>query len=171
MILRMLLGLVCAVAIAACGGSSSSRSTTNGSYAQGVKFADCMRAHGVPNFPDPVGGGFSFPITAGFKPFSPATMAAQKDCRALAPAGGRTPGQATAQEKAHTLALAQCMRAHGVTGFPDPIGAMPANGGNYSLVFGQPGSFLAVPSTINPKSPTFRSAGAACHFPGIAKPG
>ncbi|HET6869734.1 MAG TPA: hypothetical protein VFH80_27725 [Solirubrobacteraceae bacterium] len=43
------------------------------------------------------------------------------------------------------LKLARCMRAHGVTNFPDPS----ANG-------------LQIPSSINPKSPAFRSAQQAC---------
>ena len=163
-----LIALGCAAAIAACGGSSSKSTTLNADYSKAVKFASCMRAHGVPNFPDPVaGGGFSFPITAGFKPFSPAATAAQKDCHALMPQGGKGPGEATAQQKAQTLALATCMRAHGVTGFPDPIGALPPGGGNYSMVFGQPGNFLAVPSTINIQSPAFTQAATACDFPGF----
>lgn len=162
-----LAALGCSAAIAGCGGGSSSRSATHGDYAQGVKFADCMRAHGVPDFPDPVAGnGFSFPVGQGFNPFTPANRAAQQDCHTLLPGGGRGPGEATAQEKAHTVALAACMRAHGVTGFPDPVSS-PPTGGSYSFMFGQPGDFLAVPSTINPQSPIFKQAASACNFPGF----
>ncbi len=119
--------LGCAAVIAACGGSSS-KSTTSAGYTQGVKFASCMRSHGVPNFPDPVaGGGFQFPVSSGFNPFAPAAAAAQHDCRSLLPAGGKGPGEASAQGKARSLALAQCMREHGVTGFPDPVSSPPSN--------------------------------------------
>ena len=147
---------------------TSSKSTTNAGYTQGVKFASCMRSHGVPNFPDPVaGGGFQFPISSGFNPFAPAAAAAQHDCRSLLPAGGKGPGEASAQQKAQVLALAQCMREHGVTGFPDPISSPPTNPAGYSIMFGQPGAFIAVPSTINPQTPTFRHAATACRFPGF----
>ncbi|MGO9820095.1 MAG: hypothetical protein ACLPTJ_05510 [Solirubrobacteraceae bacterium] len=161
-----LTALGCAAVIAACGGSSS-KSTTSAGYTQAVKFASCMRSHGVPSFPDPVaGGGFQFPVRSGFNPFAPAAAAAQHDCRSLLPAGGKGPGEASAQDKARTLALAQCMREHGVMGFPDPISSPPSNPTGYSILFGQPGAVIAVPSTINPQTPTFRHAATACGFPG-----
>jgi len=50
-----------AVMLTACG---SSGKASNGSSASGVsagiKLAECMRSHGVPNFPDPSGGGIAF---------------------------------------------------------------------------------------------------------------
>jgi hypothetical protein len=162
-----LTALGCAAAIGACGGSSS-RSTTNSGYAQGVKFASCIRSHGVPSFPDPVaGGGFQFPTGPGFNPAAPAFTAAQQDCHSLLPHGGKGPGEASAQDKARVLAIATCMRAHGVTGFPDPVSSPPSNPAGYSVVFGRPGAFIAVPSTINPQAPTFEHAATACRFPGF----
>jgi hypothetical protein len=59
--------------------------------AQMVKNAQCMRAHGVPNFPDPtvnvpgILAGFSL---KGLDPNSPQFQAAQKICQRLAPLGG-----------------------------------------------------------------------------------
>jgi hypothetical protein len=161
--------LACAPAIAACGGSPSSKSTaTKVGYAQGVKFASCIRSHGVPNFPDPVaGGGFQFPTGPGFTPFAPAFKAAQQACRSLLPNFGGGPPEASAQDKARMLRLATCMRAHGVTGFPDPISSPPASPAGFSILFGRPGAFIAVPSTINPQAPTFEHAAAACRFPGF----
>jgi hypothetical protein len=55
----------CALAIVACGASGTSRSATDSSgHALGVAYADCMRSHGVPNFPDAsAGGGFDIPST------------------------------------------------------------------------------------------------------------
>ena len=52
------------IAVAGCGSSSPSSSNaastrpndTAASKSQGLKFAQCMRTHGVPNFPDPAGG-------------------------------------------------------------------------------------------------------------------
>jgi hypothetical protein len=46
-----------------------------------LKFAGCMRAHGVPNFPDPTGAGFAFLPPVGFNPQSPQVQAAQRACR------------------------------------------------------------------------------------------
>ena len=48
-----------ALAVAACGGSTPPAATTSASQspqngaAAAYKYADCMRSHGVPNFPDP----------------------------------------------------------------------------------------------------------------------
>jgi hypothetical protein len=54
-----------------------------------LKYAECMRANGVPNFPDPkAGGGFLFTAGAGFDPSSPAFKAAQATCKELLPDGG-----------------------------------------------------------------------------------
>jgi hypothetical protein len=52
---------------------------------QGVAFARCMRAHGVPNFPDPTfpGGAPSGP-PAGIDPQSPAFRSPARDCGASA---------------------------------------------------------------------------------------
>ena len=50
---------------------------------QMVAFAECMRAHGVPNFPDPTfptGGGVKRSFPAGVVPSSPAFQRAGKAC-------------------------------------------------------------------------------------------
>lgn len=60
-----------------------------------LAFAACMRAHGLPDFPDPSfdlsGGGIS--INAGgasdLDPNSPAFQAAQKACESMLPGGGK----------------------------------------------------------------------------------
>lgn len=62
------------------------------------------------------------------------------------------------------LAISTCMRAHGVTGFPDPTTSPPSSTNGYSQVTGRGGVFLAVPDTINPDSPAYRQAAAACRF-------
>ena len=43
--------------------------------------AKCMRAHGVPNFPDPTSQGLRFSPSSGINPNSPAFLAAQKRCQ------------------------------------------------------------------------------------------
>jgi hypothetical protein len=47
-----------ALILAACGSSGKSGSGSGSATASaGIKFADCMRAHGVSDFPDPSSGG------------------------------------------------------------------------------------------------------------------
>jgi hypothetical protein len=53
-------------------------------HAQGLKFATCMRAHGVPNFPDPDrDGAFTLPPT--INPQAPQVQGALRTCRPVAP--------------------------------------------------------------------------------------
>ena len=56
--------------------------------AQAVKYAACMRSHGVSNFPDPTSsnGGIGFEST-GIDRNSPQYLAASKTCQPLLPAG------------------------------------------------------------------------------------
>jgi hypothetical protein len=53
---------------------------------QMLKFAQCMRAHGVPKFPDPKpGGALALGTKAGVDPNTPEFQAAQKACQKLVP--------------------------------------------------------------------------------------
>jgi hypothetical protein len=53
-----------------------------------LKFAQCMRSHGVPNFPDPKAGGeLKLDTSAGVDPNTPQFQAAQKTCHKLDPSG------------------------------------------------------------------------------------
>jgi hypothetical protein len=55
---------------------------------QMLKFAQCMRSHGVPKFPDPKAGGqMTLGTKAGIDPNTPAFQAAQKTCQKLVPGG------------------------------------------------------------------------------------
>jgi hypothetical protein len=55
--------------------------------AQMLKFSACMRAHGLPDFPDPKisGGGIQLSIGKGLNPNSPVFKAAQKACQSVMP--------------------------------------------------------------------------------------
>ena len=161
--------IACGAVIAACGSSSPSTENAAKGYSQALAFSKCMRAHGVSNFPDPTtsGGGVQLSIgpSSGVNPQAPAFQAAQQSCKHLMPGGGQPSAQASAQAKAQLLRTSECMRAHGVTGFPDPqTGSPPSNPTGYSAVMGVNGAFLAIPSSINPQSPAFKQAAAACNF-------
>jgi hypothetical protein len=90
--------------------------------AEAVAYSQCIRSHGVPNFPDPVrtpSGGYGY-RTKGIDPSSAAFQGALQACRAL-PSPWNSTGQqlSTAQQQAW-LNWAKCIRARGVPGFPDP---------------------------------------------------
>jgi hypothetical protein len=67
------------------------------------------------------------------------------------------------------LKLSRCMRAHGVSGFPDPVGAPPANPVGFAMAFGRPGAFLVIPDRLDPQAPAFKQAATACSFPGASR--
>jgi hypothetical protein len=81
-----------------------------------------------------------------------------------APSGSAATG---ASNTSAQLAFAECMRSHGVSGFPDPGGATPS--GPSIKILG-----IALPSTIDVRSPAFQSAMNACQkliTGGAPKPG
>ena len=60
--------------------------------AQLLRYAVCIRAHGVPNFPDPTSAGLRISPSSGIDLNSPQFLAAQKSCQSqslnLTPGGG-----------------------------------------------------------------------------------
>lgn len=161
----------CAAALAACGSSKGNSSSGAGPrFADGVKFADCMRSHGVPNFPDPSSGG-GIQLPPGTNPQSPTFRSAQSACVKLMPGPGGPLGHDSEARKLQLLHLAQCMRRHGISTFPDPTAnppsGPPAGGG---IAFGAPGAVISVPLTMI-QSPGFRQAATACGFPGAGRHG
>jgi hypothetical protein len=170
--------------IAACGGSGNPRTTSNstpGRATSGVPFSRCMRSHGVPNFPDPSASGpfqaqVSGPHTRvvlsdipGVNPDSPAFKAAQSACQNLLPGAFAPSLSSSAAAMAQARTWAKCMRAHGVPNFPDPTTTAPTHRGAAfnGLVNDINGAFFALPAAaINPDSPAFQHAAAACQLPG-----
>jgi hypothetical protein len=107
---------------ASAGGSSSTESDA-GTQQKLVAYAQCMRTHGVPDFPDPTSGEGNTKQAAirAFKQVSGSQVdAAQTACRHLAPNGGQPSRAQIAQRIADLLAFARCMRAHSFPNFPDP---------------------------------------------------
>jgi hypothetical protein len=111
---------------AGCSNRPAGTGTDNNAAAnheKAVKFAQCMREHGVKDFPDPDASG-SFTIDgvvngSSLDPSSAAWKAALDACKDLEPAGF-TGTKRTAQQQAAALKFAQCMRDNGVKDFPDP---------------------------------------------------
>jgi hypothetical protein len=148
----------------ACGGSSgegvaqvdpaATGTTTTGpgspggsSSADPVAFSACMRANGVPKFPDPDRDGrirFRDPVD----PESPQFEAARRACRKLEPEESAPSPAEQARERAQLLKFSACMRAQGLTKFPDPD---PSGGISIGRDIG-----------ITPNSPQFKAAEKAC---------
>src|SRR5579862_3460269 len=134
-----------------------------------------MRANGVPNYPDPrPGGGVEFSKGSGIDPQSPTFESAQAKCRRLMPGlGGIAPGTQThpsQQVLSQMLAVAQCMRRHGVYDFPEPRTSVPSDiqaalGPGGGVISNIEGVVFVFPSTIDQQSPLFTRAAAACRFP------
>ena len=113
--------------LTACGGSPSppQGQSAKSPAQQAFAYAQCIRAHGVPAFPDPqvtttpgsVGIRQAVPAGVGT---SPAFTAAQKACRGVMPAPGKGGSNDQGPKKQVLLAFAHCLRTHGVTDFPDP---------------------------------------------------
>lgn len=87
----------------------------------GVLYAQCIRANGVPNFPDPGPDG-RFRVShgeGGIDQDDPKYRAALEKCRDLTPGGEhRNTGDAAYVEQMREFS--QCMRDNGLPNFPDP---------------------------------------------------
>lgn len=149
---RLLAALcLCAIALAACG-SSAKPSGSGSADTQAVKYADCMRANGTPNFPDPGSNG-ALP-----NPASPAFRAAKTACAKLQPVGLHLGGPAapTAAELRAALRFARCMRAHGLPHFPDPLTTYGPG-----LTLGR-GEYFPATGATDVQSPAFIHTAKAC---------
>jgi hypothetical protein len=160
--------LAAGVLLAACGSSSNPNSGLSASSKQsnGVALANCIRSHGVPNFPDPSGNGHggiliqqsdrsgSGPSTEvnGVPVNAPAFKSAMQACRKYQPNAGTPSPAKTARIKAKALAMSRCMRSHGVPNFPDP--QFQSGGGGFGIRLGGAG--------VNPQSPAFQAAQKDC---------
>jgi hypothetical protein len=142
----------------ACG--SATKAASQSGINPGVKFAQCMRAHGVSNFPDPgASGPQETPISS-----APAFVAAQKACGG-GPGGPGLP-RATEAQKAQAIAFAKCMRAHGVPDWPDPTSAPPSGppSNPATTILAIHGMAFVFPSGLTLQSPALRGAASECGF-------
>ena len=153
------LGAIAASLLAAGCGSSAPKATTGSPRtASELAYSRCMRANGVPDFPDPgtiVGGpanmigGIAIPATIDVQ--APAFQTAQTACRRLLATALSRQGrpQISATIRASLIAHAQCMRTHGVPGYQDPT--FPAGGG-----------IAITDAGTDPQSPAYQHAQTIC---------
>jgi hypothetical protein len=147
-------------------GSGVPSSASSPTYAQVLALAQCMRGHGLPNFPDPDASG-SYKMTsngsiegAGGSSIdinSSQAQAAYGDCRHLLP-GGPSISQLEQMEQQEQqrqakalpalLKWEQCVRGDGVPDFSIGLGGQ-------STAPGSSGAF-------NPESPQFQAAVRTC---------
>ncbi len=152
------------------GGATSSRAAAASSGASGpLAFAKCMRAHGVPGFPDPKpGDGAVFIIPTAANPAAPAFRAALARCQTLIGGAPAEPGSTThpsAQTLARLLRIAQCMRRHGISQFPDPRTSVPLHPSGFQQITDFDGAILLLPGTLDLQAPAYRKALTACGAP------
>jgi hypothetical protein len=115
-----------------------------------LAFASCVRTHGVTSYPDPQvtssGNHVSVKISPGAAdPNSSAFKTANQACHHLLPNGG-LPAYASSGQLAQDVTFADCIRAHGDPGFPDP---------DHDGVF-------TLPAGIDPQAPQVLRAQHAC---------
>lgn len=172
-----------AVGLSACGSSGSSAAATSASGSSSssssgssarVKYAECLRSHGV-DVPDPTagggppGGGGGAPgggtSTTGAAPgggpggfrqllSTPTGQAAEKACASLRSKsfgfGGGNPAD-QAKFEADAVKFAECMRAHNIN-VPDPSSS---SGGAFGI-------FKDLRGSSETNSPAFKTAMTAC---------
>lgn len=141
---------VLGLSLAACGSSGSSSdpsssapaagSSSGSSQSGGLAFAQCVRAHGVPNMPDPQNGRFLLPSSL---ENNPNWQSALQACGSLMGPGGVG---GNGSNNSAILSYARCMQTHGEPQFPDP----ESNGA------------IDMPKSIDPNSPTYQKAAQEC---------
>ena len=141
--------------VAACGGASNHKPTSAGTaslstqYRDAVKYAHCMRAHGISNFPDPRNpGGFSQAALSAVNVAAPAYGPALNVCQRLLPNAGAPTKAESEATLLKAIKVAKCMRKHGIH-MPDP-----------TL---QPNGQLEINmANVNNNDPRFNSVGTFC---------
>ena len=140
---------VLALLAAACSSSPKPAASAPPTYQQMLNYADCMRTHGAPAYPDPVqapGGIWAFLSTPGSEVNDPPPAAA-KACQKLEPKESSLPASAIRAAVQQGLKMARCMRAHGISDFPDPTTA---------------GGGVSIQQPADANTPQYKAAQQAC---------
>ena len=159
-----LTGALCAIAgvvlLAACSSTTttaSGDSSTSSAYAKALAYAQCIRAHGSPDYPDPNSQGqFVIPNGSSNSAYINVSAATMKACQSLLPPSMAGPAQGNmGTSTSQGLKFSACMRSHGEPDFPDPA----ANGS------------ITLPSGMNAESPQFQNASNDCQSLRPSSPG
>jgi hypothetical protein len=132
------------------GSSGSSPAGGSSTSSQLLAYAQCMRAHGVPDFPDPDSSGLIPQNQVKNLTTSPTVIrAADGHCQYLYPTLPGINAAFSAQQKQSYLQAAACMRSHRIPNFPDPVFS------------GQQVQF-PIPPGVDTRSPQFTQARQVC---------
>lgn len=132
---------------AACGGGSTAGSAAHlTAYQMELAYAECMRAHGMPSWPDPQSNGA---FAGSFNFGSPAYQSANRTCAHLEGGSPETAEQFQ-QQVGQALKYAACIRAHGIANFQVTV---PSEG-EIRMGINGPGDEV--------NTPQFQSASQAC---------
>ena len=149
-------GIVLSLLASACGSGSPAKPDSSGSaLPPAVTFAQCMRANGVTNWPDPSSTGRAQSLNQ-IDPNSPTFQRAYTACRTDAPSGQPGPPTPTAAQLRYALAFARCIRKHGFPQFVDPL---TTYGPGFTLGTGM---YFPVNGTYHVMSPAFMHAAKTC---------
>ena len=106
--------------IAGCGhGSTAKPSSSDGNFEQALVYSKCMRANGVPNFPDPQQQGNGVRVDVGKNMNTPEMKKALEACRDKMPQGDVDGPNGGSIDSAKLADWTKCMRVK-LPKFPDP---------------------------------------------------
>lgn len=159
------IALAASLAVTACGGSHRSDATAPMNV--DLQFAACVRAHGIPDYPDPgasSSGGSVNPPSGKvavdghiLTESSQAVGSAEIKCQKYSPDtqfGPRYSSEQMARVRAGMLAMSKCMRDHHIH-YPDVT--VVAGPGGHGFELGYPKSV-----SLDYRSPAFISANKIC---------
>jgi hypothetical protein len=136
---------------AATSAHTGTTTTRDGTLASAFAFARCMRAHGIPGWPDPTSQGFF--DKSKLRPLglsgSRVRTLEEGPCNIPLPSPQGQTIPITRADQAYYVDGAACMRSHGFPSFPDPT-------------FEDNGVSFDIPSSIDSESPAFKRARAIC---------
>jgi hypothetical protein len=155
--LAVLCAALASLGLAACGGGASKSNVSQENDQRLVKFAKCMREHGV-KVSTPTGSSGMLRIGSGDKPGNIHQLeAAQQACKRYQPkatAQNLSPQEKVEREE-QVLKFAKCMREHGID-----VHASTAGGGAQIKIQSRAGTGGS--RGPNPESPAFQAAQKGC---------
>jgi hypothetical protein len=163
-LVAVVLSSVALLAAACSGGSGSpgaggSPGASPGNPTTGdLAYSQCMRAHGITNFPDPnSSGGISISGNSGINASSSQYQAASKACQSKL--GGQQSQAQQDEDYAASLKYAHCMQSRGQD-IPDPAAPGSSSGADTQSHSGSSGTSGG--NGVNPNSPQYIAANKAC---------